>query len=86
MGKKPLAATISGFDHSTESSRYSSAGITAHIRGWDDGIRVTAYLNSEGRPVYEIHTTGGSNDPEVKVKIATVRPDEISTGLGSLDR
>lgn len=73
MGKKNLAATISGFDHSTESSRFDNRGITAHIRGWDDGIRVTAYVNARGENVYEIHTTGGSNSEEVIEHIATVK-------------
>lgn len=72
MGKRKFAGTVTGFNHSTESSRYDSSGISAHVRGWDDGIKITAYANSKGEEVFEIHTTGGSNDSDCRTHIATV--------------
>lgn len=87
MGKKKLAASIKGFDHSTDSSRFSNQGITAHVRGWDDGIRVTAYVNSKGEEIFEIHTTGGNNNSDVETHIATVTKDRINVkGVGFLSR
>jgi hypothetical protein len=73
MGKKKLAVSAKGFDHSTEVARYSDRGISAHVRGWNDGIRVTAYIDATGYEVFEIHTTGGSDNPDVREHIATVK-------------
>jgi hypothetical protein len=60
MGKKRFAATVQGFDHSTESSRFSHQGITSHIRGWDTGIKVIASV-SDGEEAFDVYITSGSN-------------------------
>jgi hypothetical protein len=72
MGKRELAATISGFDHSTAKSCYSSEGITAHLRGWDFGIEITMRVNAWGEPEYDIWSTGGSHDPKAKDQLSLV--------------
>ena len=41
-----------------------SSGITAHVRGWDTGVRVTICYDPEtDTDVIEVHRTGGSNSP-----------------------
>jgi hypothetical protein len=63
MGKRKLAATIQGFDHSTSKDCYSSRGISAHLRGWDEGLFIEMRWDERlGRPTYKIYTTNGSND------------------------
>jgi hypothetical protein len=63
MGKRKLAATISGLDHSTSKDCYSNRGIKAHLRGWDKGIEITMWLGDDEELVFEIYETGGSHNP-----------------------
>jgi hypothetical protein len=60
MGKKRFAGSVSGSDHSTTADRFSSQGITGHIRGWDTGIKVIASVNN-GDEVFDVYVTSGSN-------------------------
>jgi hypothetical protein len=78
MGKRKLAATISGFDHSSGKSCYSSEGITAHLRGWDHGLEITMRVDEDGTPLYEIWETRGSHDPKPRrqVFLTTVNENE----------
>lgn len=46
--------------------------IHAHIRGYNLGVEVIGKKDDEGNDFFEIWTTGGSNDPKGKTKIATV--------------
>lgn len=62
MGKRKLAATIQGHDHSTSKSCYSGEGIIAHLRGWDHGLEITMMADDDGIPLYEIWETRGSNN------------------------
>lgn len=66
MGKRKLAATISGTDHSSEKSCYSSQGIVAHLRGWDDGIKVYMTVEEDDSITYQIYVTGGSHNPSTQ--------------------
>jgi hypothetical protein len=72
MGKRKLAATIKGDDHSTSKSCYSSHGITAHLRGWDHGIEIEMRLDENEEPIYEIWATRGSNNPSRTHKLNLV--------------
>lgn len=38
-------------------------GLTAHIRGWNLGIRVDSYINEQGQDSFRIYKTFGSNNP-----------------------
>jgi hypothetical protein len=73
VGKRELAATISGFDHSSSKSCYSSEGISAHLRGWDYGFSIEMRLDDDGLPYLEIYRTNGSHDPKPRNLLATVR-------------
>ena len=46
-----------------EATRLGSknSGLVVRANGWDSGVRVTAFVDSEGRDVFSIHVTGGSN-------------------------
>lgn len=37
------------------------SGITGHLRGWDIGARVTAFVGPNGEDLVEVWITGGSN-------------------------
>ena len=41
-----------------------ASGITAHVRGWDAGVRVTMEEQGDGRDCAFVDVTGGSNSPE----------------------
>ena len=47
----------------TVASRRGHNFIESHTRGWNNGIRVTCYVNDEGNEVHQIYLTGGSNNP-----------------------
>ena len=61
---------------SSEATRPGSIarGLTAHIRGWNDGVRVEAY-EENGEDCFRIVATGGSNDPSTHYLIGIVRGD-----------
>ena len=44
--------------------------ITAHLRGWDEGVRVGVFINENGTVGVEVWRTGGSNGS---------RPDKLIT-------
>jgi len=81
MGKRKLAATIKGSDHSTSKSCYSSQGITAHLRGWDHGLEITMRLDEDGTPLYEIWETGGSNSPSPRRQVFLTTDKDEEPGL-----
>lgn len=37
------------------------SGMTAHIRGWNFGVRVVIHVDGAGRDYVRIYRTGGSN-------------------------
>jgi hypothetical protein len=76
MGKRKLAGSIKGTDHSTTKSCYSSQGITAHLRGWDFGLRIEILVDENGTPLFEIWETGGSNNPSNKRQVFLTNVDE----------
>jgi hypothetical protein len=44
-----------------------SSGITAHIRGWDNGVEISGYHDTDtGNDVFIIRMTGGSNRKSVR--------------------
>ena len=49
-----------------------SDGITGHIRGWNLGVEVVGKRDDEGNDFFEVWTTGGSNEPKQRSRIATV--------------
>ena len=48
------------------------SGITAHVRGWDVGVRVEGFVNIDGNEVFKVYRTGGSNSSYNKECIAVV--------------
>lgn len=42
------------------------SGITAHIRGWNVGVRVNIFVNDKGEDTVHIYQTKGSNGCEDK--------------------
>lgn len=50
----------------------TNSGITAHVRGWDCGVEVTAVTCGNDDVIY-IRSTGGSNDRELGTLIGRVK-------------
>ena len=45
----------------TTATRRAHRDISAHVRGWNEGIRVRARVNSNDRETFEVYATSGSN-------------------------
>ncbi len=55
------------------------SGMTAHIRGWDVGVRIECQ-NIDGKDVITVYRTGGSNSPSYQMEpLAIVADDEAKT-------
>lgn len=67
-------ATVYG-QAGTNASRVGTAwsGIEGHVCGWEAGIRVVGTVDAQGRDVFEVYLTGGSNSSATVAHIATVR-------------
>lgn len=70
MGKRRFAGTLSSDEHSTTSNKYAGS-LKGHIRGWNRGVEVDCSVR-DGRDVFEIYVTAGSNGGENRRHIATV--------------
>jgi hypothetical protein len=62
-------------DQRAEVTRGGHRTITAHVRGWDSGIRVEGYIDGAGNDVFEVYRTGGSNDPTGAERLARIVND-----------
>ena len=50
------------------------SGISGHIRGWNVGIQVYGRYDPEtGEDVFEVYSTGGSNNSSTRELLGTVR-------------
>lgn len=50
------------------------SGISGHIRGWNVGVRVFGWHDEKtGEDVFEVYSTGGSNNSLTKKLLGTVR-------------
>lgn len=48
------------------------SGMTAHIRGWDVGVRVVLRVDAGGKDIVCVYKTKGSNAPNDDELIATI--------------
>ena len=60
MGK--FYGEMSGSDRNTVTMRRHSH-LSAHLGGWNKGIRVECSEDDSGKEVYKVYETGGSNNP-----------------------
>jgi len=44
-------------------TRRGHTHLTAHLRGWNKGIRVEITEDDKGVEIYNVYETGGSNNP-----------------------
>jgi hypothetical protein len=56
-------ATIQG--HRGEASRLGGkkSGISARVNGWNVGVLVIGSVDEDGKDLFEVYKTGGSNSP-----------------------
>lgn len=47
-------------------------GQTVHARGWDSGVRVVSRIDENGKDVFHIYSTGGTNGEKSDKPIGTV--------------
>lgn len=76
-----LYGSIDADASKTEATRRAFRNITGHIRGWDSGVEVRAYIDSNDNDVFEVFRTGGSNGASSPRIIARI----VGDGPGSLE-
>jgi hypothetical protein len=57
-----LYASIDSDARKTQATSRGNKEISAHVRGWDSGVRISAWIE-DGQDVFGVYETGGSNDP-----------------------
>lgn len=57
-------------DARAEVTRRAHHGMTTHLRGWDDGVRVISNRLTDGRVSFQVYRTNGSNDPGTSQLVA----------------
>jgi len=65
-------ATIQGNRGEATRMGTPNSGIGGHIRGWNIGVRVVGRVDANGRDVFEVIQTGGSNGTASSKVIATI--------------
>lgn len=53
-----------------------SSGFSAHVRGWNVGVRVRCYVDNEGNDVIDVSRTGGSNGMSLDEPIAILKVEK----------
>jgi hypothetical protein len=66
-----LYASIDSDARKTQATARGHKEISAHVRGWDSGVRVAASIE-DGRDVFHVYETGGSHDAASHRLIAVV--------------
>lgn len=56
-----LYASVTGDASRTDASRRGHRTIGGHVRGWNCGVEVSGYLDSDGHERFEVYLTGGSS-------------------------
>jgi hypothetical protein len=49
-----------------------TSGLTAHIRGWNIGVKTVCHIDKNGNDVIDVFQTGGSNHLDSTKLIATI--------------
>ena len=69
-------ATIRGNRGEATRMGTPNSGIGGHIRGWNIGVRVYGRVDENGKDVFDVVQTGGSNGHAPSKVIATItEPD-----------
>jgi len=54
----------------------AKAGISGHIRGWNIGLKIRCFVDSEGKDVCQVYKTAGSRGAGCEKLLATVKEGE----------
>ena len=54
-------ANIKGSRGGTSRLGNKVSGIGGHVRGWDAGVKVVGFVNEDGKDVFRVYATSGSN-------------------------
>ena len=62
-----------------EASRLGSknSGIVAHVDGWNAGVTVRGMVDAQGRDMFTVYATGGSNRAQTERVIAVITDGKI---------
>ena len=70
-------AEIKGNRGKASRQGFKDSGMWSHTRGWNRGVEVSCYVDSEDNDTIEIIVTGGSGGSKRSKLIAVVTDDEI---------
>ena len=54
-----------------------NSGILAHVDGWNAGVTVRAMVDTQGRDVFTVYATGGSNRAQTERVIAVITDGKV---------
>ena len=60
-----------------------NTGIKGHIRGWNLGVKVCGYVDPQGRDVFKVYRTAGSNHRDGDRLLCTITDDPDLENLSS---
>ena len=69
-------ATIDGGRAAKTVTGHKTSGISGHVRGWNVGIKVNGSYE-DGRNVFRVYLTGGSNQPDETRQIGTFTHEDF---------
>ena len=58
---------------------HAKSGIRAHVRGWDSGVRIEAFVTVDGADGFYVYVTSGSNGGRADVLIASIMGETVRT-------
>ena len=61
----------------TTATRRAHRNITGHVRGWNSGVEIRAYVDEQDRDVFEVYRTGGSNGGLAPRMVARIVGDTV---------
>ena len=58
----------------------AQSGIRAHIRGWNFGVQMELFVDTDGKDTVRLIPTGGSNDPGIIGRTIILKRSDFKGG------
>ena len=78
-----LYASIDSDARKTQATSRGHRRISAHVRGWNDGVRVVARIEDDS-DVFDVFATGGSSGHRPETLVGTLRGNYFDVAYVSL--
>jgi len=76
-------ATVTGNGKSSATKTGTkTSGMSAHVRGWEAGVRVECSTRADGKNEFRVYRTGGSHIPDGELFAMFVEDEPTTYGAG----